>query len=85
VSHFGIGDLEALMHDTHKFESRYLETLLAPLDNGGREMCKQRSPIHHIHKLNTATGFFQGDEDKVSNYTIVSDNTIINKKIFFYK
>lgn len=67
VSHFGIGDLQALMEDTHKFESQYLNTLLAPLDKGGKELCRQRSPIHHIEKLNTATGFFQGDEDKVRN------------------
>ena len=30
VSHYGVSDLAALMQDTHKFESRYLETLLAP-------------------------------------------------------
>lgn len=65
VSHFGVGDLAALMEDTHKFESRYLDTLLAPLDKGGREICQQRSPVHNIDKLNTATGFFQGDEDKI--------------------
>ncbi|CAG5116725.1 unnamed protein product, partial [Candidula unifasciata] len=65
VSHFGVTDLQGLMEDTHKFESRYLDNLLAPLDNGGREICKQRSPIHNIDKLNTAIAFFQGDEDKI--------------------
>ncbi|XP_059156263.1 uncharacterized protein LOC131941214 isoform X3 [Physella acuta] len=65
VSHFGISDLEALMKDTHKFESRYLETLIAPLSEEGKQILKARSPIHHIDQLNTAVGFFQGDEDKV--------------------
>ncbi|KAH9495028.1 Dipeptidyl aminopeptidase BIII, partial [Bulinus truncatus] len=65
VSHFGISDLEALMQDTHKFESRYLDTLLAPLDQGGKELCRERSPIHHIHNLKSPIGLFQGDEDKV--------------------
>ncbi|KAK6997554.1 Dipeptidyl aminopeptidase BIII [Biomphalaria glabrata] len=65
VSHFGISDLEILMQDTHKFESRYLDTLLAPLDQGGRELCKDRSPIHHINNIQAPMGFFQGDEDKV--------------------
>uniref|UniRef100_A0A0B7BG74 Peptidase S9 prolyl oligopeptidase catalytic domain-containing protein n=2 Tax=Arion vulgaris TaxID=1028688 RepID=A0A0B7BG74_9EUPU len=65
VSHFGVADLQALMEDTHKFESRYLDTLLYPLEQGGKEICKQRSPIHNTHRLNTAIGFFQGDEDKI--------------------
>ena len=30
ASHYGIGDLEALARDTHKFESRYLDTLVGP-------------------------------------------------------
>jgi len=28
ASHYGIGDLEALMRETHKFESRYLDRLI---------------------------------------------------------
>lgn len=65
VSHFGVSDLEALMKDTHKFESRYLDTLLAPLEQGGREICRKRSPIHFVDKISCAVGLFQGDEDKV--------------------
>ncbi|XP_005101732.1 acylamino-acid-releasing enzyme [Aplysia californica] len=65
VSHFGVSDLEALMEETHKFESRYLDTLLAPLDKGGREICRERSPIHFLDRINCAVGFFQGDEDKI--------------------
>ena len=30
ISEFGVGDLEALARDTHKFESRYLDRLVGP-------------------------------------------------------
>ena len=30
ISLFGVGDLEALVRDTHKFESRYLDGLVGP-------------------------------------------------------
>ena len=73
-----MSDLEALMHDTHKFESRYLDVLIAPLDEGGSKLCKERSPIHHVDKLKTALGFFQGDEDKVGEEPIVHSGTGCN-------
>ena len=60
ASHYGIGDLAALARDTHKFESRYLDTLL-----GDPEALQSRSPIHHIDRLNCPVIFFQGSEDKV--------------------
>ena len=34
ASHYGISDLEALAHDTHKFEARYEESLVAPTRHG---------------------------------------------------
>ncbi|MCY3621461.1 MAG: prolyl oligopeptidase family serine peptidase [Gammaproteobacteria bacterium] len=60
ASHYGVGDLRALAADTHKFESRYLDTLL-----GSSEALDERSPINHVDKLNCPVIFFQGAEDRV--------------------
>ena len=60
ASHYGVGDLKALAADTHKFESRYLDTLL-----GSPEALEERSPINHVDRLNCPVIFFQGTEDKV--------------------
>jgi dipeptidyl aminopeptidase/acylaminoacyl peptidase len=64
ASHYGIGDLEALARDTHKFESRYLDRLVAcyPAD---RDRYRERSPIHYTADLRCPVIFFQGLEDKV--------------------
>lgn len=64
ASHYGIGDLEALAKDTHKFESRYLEKLVGPYP-ARRDLYVARSPIHHIDRLARPVIFFQGLEDKV--------------------
>ncbi|NUN64373.1 prolyl oligopeptidase family serine peptidase [Pseudanabaena biceps] len=64
ASHYGICDLEALATDTHKFESRYLDSLLGKYPEQ-KELYIQRSPIHFTEKLSCAIAFFQGLEDKV--------------------
>jgi dipeptidyl aminopeptidase/acylaminoacyl peptidase len=64
ASHYGIGDLEALARDTHKFESRYLDNLVAPYPSG-RELYVERAPLNHVEKLNCPVIFFQGLDDKV--------------------
>jgi dipeptidyl aminopeptidase/acylaminoacyl peptidase len=64
ASHYGIGDLEALARDTHKFESRYTDWLVGPLPET-RDRYVARSPIHHPERLGCPMIFFQGLEDKV--------------------
>lgn len=64
ASHYGIGDLEALVRDTHKFESRYMDSLVGPWPEA-REIYRARSPIHHADRLDCPVIFFQGTEDKV--------------------
>ena len=64
ASHYGIGDLESLARDTHKFESRYTDWLVGPLP-AERERYIARSPIHHYERLECPVIFFQGLEDRV--------------------
>jgi len=64
ASLYGISELEALARDTHKFESRYLETLIGPYP---QEKSKyfDRSPVNFTDNLSVPIAFFQGSEDKV--------------------
>ncbi len=64
VSYFGIGDLEAMALDTHKFESRYLDGLIGPYPEA-IERYKERSAIHYVDNINVPLLIFQGDEDKI--------------------
>jgi len=61
---YGISDLEIMALETHKFESRYLDGLIAPYPEG-IDVYKERSPLHHIDQLNTPLILFHGLEDKV--------------------
>lgn len=64
ASHYGVADLAALARDTHSFESRYLDGLIAPWP-AGEAVYAQRSPIHHVDRLDTPLAVFQGAEDRV--------------------
>ena len=64
ASLYGIGNLETLASDTHKFESRYLDKLVGPYPEQ-QTIYQQRSPINHIDQLNCPVIFLQGLEDKV--------------------
>lgn len=64
ASYYGVSDLEALIRDTHKFESRYLDGLIGPYP-AEKEIYQQRSPIHHTKHLACPVIFFQGLEDRV--------------------
>jgi dipeptidyl aminopeptidase/acylaminoacyl peptidase len=64
ASYYGISDIEVLARDTHKFESRYLDSLVGPYPEA-RDVYRARSPIHFTHRLSSALILFQGLEDKV--------------------
>ncbi|HEX2887422.1 S9 family peptidase [Vineibacter terrae] len=64
ASHYGVSDATALARDTHKFESRYLDWLIAPLP-GNEALYRERSPVHHADALRRPMIFFQGDEDRI--------------------
>ena len=64
ASHYGIGNLETLASDTHKFESRYLDCLVGAYPKD-QDIYQQRSPINSVDSFNCPLIQFQGLEDKV--------------------
>lgn len=64
ASYYGIGDLETLAKDTHKFESRYGDGLIGPYPEA-RAVYRERSPIHHVDQITCPVILFQGLEDRV--------------------
>ena len=64
ASHYGVSDLEALAKTTHKFESRYLDSLIGPYPQD-REKYQARSPLHAADRLACPVIFFQGKEDRI--------------------
>ena len=64
ASYYGVSDLEVLARDTHKFESRYVHSLVGPYP-AAQETYRARSPIHAIDRLACPLILFQGLEDKI--------------------
>ncbi len=65
ASYFGIGNLITLARLTHKFESRYLDSLLGGSLEEAEEVYRERSPINHLDHLKAPMIVFQGLDDKV--------------------
>lgn len=64
ISLYGVGDLPGLATDTHKFESRYLDGLIAPYPEG-RQVYLDRSPRYHLDGLSCPMLILQGADDLV--------------------
>ncbi|MHB8577350.1 MAG: S9 family peptidase [Dehalococcoidia bacterium] len=61
---FGVANQFALAADTHKFEARYLDTMLGPLPEAA-PIYRERSPIFHAERITDPIAVFQGDIDQV--------------------
>jgi dienelactone hydrolase/catechol 2,3-dioxygenase-like lactoylglutathione lyase family enzyme len=64
ASYYGISDLEALLADTHKFESHYLDRLVGSYPER-RDRYRARSPLHFTDRLACPVILFQGLDDRV--------------------
>jgi dipeptidyl aminopeptidase/acylaminoacyl peptidase len=64
ASHFGVGDLVTFAKDTHKFESRYLDTLVGPYP-ARADLYSDRSAVNFADHLSCPVILFQGLDDKV--------------------
>ena len=64
ASYYVISDLTSLAEETHKFESRYLDSMIGSYEENRIEYIN-RSPINHPEKLSCPIILFQWLEDKV--------------------
>ena len=64
ASYYGLSDLEFFARDTHKFESRYLCSLVGPYPEC-QNIYYERSPVHFIQNFNCPIILFQGADDKI--------------------
>ncbi len=64
TSYFGVADLAGLATETHKFESRYCDGLVAPWPDG-HATYRDRSPLHHVADLSGRVLLLQGSDDAV--------------------
>lgn len=64
VSYYGVADLRALAEHTHKFESRYLDSLVGPLPDAA-DVYDERSPVEHPDGVAAPLLLLQGSEDAV--------------------
>jgi dipeptidyl aminopeptidase/acylaminoacyl peptidase len=61
---FAVADAEALARDTHKFESRYLDSLIGPYPERA-DLYRERSPINFVDRLERPLLLLQGLDDKI--------------------
>ena len=64
ISRYGVADLASLAQETHKFEARYLDSLVGAWP-AEKETYIERSPIHHTERFSTPMIVLQGADDPV--------------------
>jgi dipeptidyl aminopeptidase/acylaminoacyl peptidase len=62
ADYYGVTDLEHLLDHPHKFEARYLDSLVG-LYPQERALYLERSPTHRVESITSPVIIFQGDED----------------------
>lgn len=82
TSYYGVSDLSLLYNDGHKFESKYNDMLVGPLEESQGKI-HDRSPIHHVDKFKVPVLLLQGEEDKIvpPNQSELIYQALIEKKI----
>ena len=61
---YAVCDLTAMAEETHRFEARYLDSLVGDWPEQ-RTIYEQRSPLLHADQIRCPVLFFQGQQDKV--------------------
>jgi dipeptidyl aminopeptidase/acylaminoacyl peptidase len=64
ISLYGVANQFSLAADTHKFESRYLDSMLGPLPEAAA-IYRERSPVFHAGNIRRPLAVFQGGIDTV--------------------
>jgi dipeptidyl aminopeptidase/acylaminoacyl peptidase len=64
ANYYGVSDMTALARDTHKFESRYLDSLIGVLPEA-QAIYDSRSPLNHLDGFRFPLIVFQGAEDPI--------------------
>lgn len=64
MSRYGVADLVSLSQDSHKFEIRYLDSVVGAYPEKA-DVYQQRSPVNHTDQLSCPILILQGLDDKV--------------------
>ncbi|MEK9675407.1 MAG: S9 family peptidase [Chloroflexota bacterium] len=64
ATYYGIADLSVFIGDTHKYESRYLDSLIGPYPEA-KQLYHDRSAINFTDRLSCPMIILQGIEDKI--------------------
>ena len=64
VCSYGVSNLFTLAAETHKFEERYLDSMIGPLPEASARY-RERSPIFAADRITDPVAVFQGEDDQV--------------------